>query len=58
MIDPQIVDVLMTARSRAVEKHVNSIFSKLGLPAESRDASRREKAALLFLAEEQAGRAG
>ena len=36
---------------RAVEKHVNSIFSKLNLP-ETQDASRRVKAALLFLAEE------
>jgi DNA-binding NarL/FixJ family response regulator len=36
---------------RAVEKHVNSIFSKLGLP-ETQDVSRRVKAALIFLAEE------
>jgi DNA-binding NarL/FixJ family response regulator len=36
---------------RAVEKHVNSIFSKLDLP-ETQDASRRVKAALIFLAEE------
>ena len=36
---------------RAVEKHVNSIFSKLNLP-ETQDASRRVKAALIFLAEE------
>jgi DNA-binding NarL/FixJ family response regulator len=36
---------------RAVEKHVNSIFSKLNLP-ESGDVSRRVKAALIFLAEE------
>jgi DNA-binding NarL/FixJ family response regulator len=39
---------------RAVEKHVNSIFSKLDLP-EAQDASRRVKAALMFLAEEQDG---
>jgi DNA-binding NarL/FixJ family response regulator len=36
---------------RAVEKHVNSIFSKLNLP-QSDDVSRRVKATLIFLAEE------
>jgi DNA-binding NarL/FixJ family response regulator len=35
---------------RAVEKHINSIFTKLELP-ESEDLSRRVTAALLFLAE-------
>jgi DNA-binding NarL/FixJ family response regulator len=35
---------------RAVEKHINSIFSKLGL-AEEKDVHRRVKAALLYLAE-------
>lgn len=34
---------------RAVEKHINSLFSKLGLSAEP-DVSRRVKAVLLFLA--------
>ena len=34
---------------RAVEKHINSIFSKLGL-SEEVDTNRRVKAALLFLA--------
>lgn len=38
---------------RAVEKHVNSIFSKLDLP-ETQDVSRRVKATLIFLAEEGA----
>ena len=33
---------------RAVEKHVNSIFSKLGLP-EDQDISRRVKATLIYL---------
>ena len=36
---------------RAVEKHVNSIFSKLDLP-DSEDTSRRVKATLIYLAEE------
>ena len=36
---------------RAVEKHINSLFSKLGL-SEERDVSRRVKAVLLFLSEQ------
>jgi len=36
---------------RGVEKHINAIFSKLGL-SEERDAHRRVKAALMFLNEE------
>jgi DNA-binding NarL/FixJ family response regulator len=89
MIDPKVVEALVTAKSRAiqsplsrltprerevlallaegrsnaavaealvlseraVEKHINSIFAKLGLP-EARDAHRRVKAVLLFLAEQ------
>ena len=35
---------------RAVEKHVNSIFMKLGL-AQSEDVSKRVKATLMFLAD-------
>jgi DNA-binding NarL/FixJ family response regulator len=38
---------------RAVEKHVNSIFSKLDLP-ETEDVSRRVKATLIYLSEERA----
>ena len=38
---------------RAVEKHINSIFSKLGL-TEERETHRRVRAALLFLADQQA----
>ncbi len=34
---------------RAVEKHINSLFSKLGL-SEEPDTHRRVKAVLLFLA--------
>jgi DNA-binding NarL/FixJ family response regulator len=41
---------------RAVEKHINSIFLKLGL-AESEDVSKRVKAALLLLADEADGTA-
>ena len=37
---------------RAVEKHVNSIFAKLDLP-ETQDVSRRVKATLIYLAEEE-----
>jgi DNA-binding NarL/FixJ family response regulator len=37
---------------RAVEKHINSIFLKLGLAA-AEDVSKRVKATLLFLADEQ-----
>jgi DNA-binding NarL/FixJ family response regulator len=36
---------------RAVEKHINSIFSKLGL-SEEKDANRRVKAVLVFLSQE------
>jgi DNA-binding NarL/FixJ family response regulator len=36
---------------RAVEKHTNSIFSKLGL-SEERNTNRRVRAVLLFLAEQ------
>ena len=35
---------------RAVEKHINSIFTKLGL-ADAQDVSKRVKAALLFLSD-------
>jgi DNA-binding NarL/FixJ family response regulator len=38
---------------RAVEKHINSIFSKLGLSYE-KAVHRRVKAVLLYLAEEGA----
>ena len=39
---------------RAVEKHINSIFSKLGLQ-EEKDTHRRVRAALLYLAEAKGG---
>ena len=35
---------------RAVEKHINSVFSKLGL-SEEPDVNRRVKAVLLYLAD-------
>ena len=37
---------------RAVEKHINAIFLKLGL-ANAEDVSKRVKAALMLLAEER-----
>ncbi|HWX96386.1 MAG TPA: response regulator transcription factor [Solirubrobacteraceae bacterium] len=40
---------------RAVEKHVNSIFLKLGLSQSEGESSRRVKAALMFLAEDDSG---
>ena len=45
---------------RAVEKHINAIFLKVGLThaAESEEVSKRVKAALLFLAESQNPEAG
>jgi DNA-binding NarL/FixJ family response regulator len=39
---------------RAVEKHINSIFMKLGLSGEE-DVAKRVKATLIFLAEEPGG---
>lgn len=39
---------------RAVEKHINSLFSKLGL-SEDTDTSRRVKAVLLYLAAQEGG---
>jgi DNA-binding NarL/FixJ family response regulator len=41
---------------RAVEKHVNSIFLKLGLTQSEGVSSRRVKAALMFLADESQGK--
>ena len=49
-----IADSLFLTK-RAVEKHVNSIFSKLGLP-ETQDVSRRVKATLIFLSEDGSDR--
>ncbi len=40
---------------RAVEKHVNAIFAKLGLRAEDGAVDRRVRAALLFLADGSTG---
>jgi DNA-binding NarL/FixJ family response regulator len=47
-----IADSLFLTK-RAVEKHINAIFWKLGL-ADAADVSKRVKAALMFLAEETA----
>ena len=48
-----IADSLFLTK-RAVEKHINAIFWKLGL-ADAADVSKRVQAALMFLAEETAG---
>jgi len=62
VIDPKVVEVLVAAKARAkesplerlvlteraVEKHINSIFSKLAL-SEEKDVHRRVKAVLMFL---------
>jgi len=43
----------LSLTDRAVEKHINAIFSKLGV-SEEPDVHRRVKAVLLYLAEKQA----
>ena len=45
------IAVALFLTERGVEKHINAIFSKLGL-SEEKDVHRRVKAALIFLAEE------
>jgi DNA-binding NarL/FixJ family response regulator len=50
--NPAIAESLVLTK-RAVEKHINSIFMKLGLAAAD-DVSKRVKATLLFLAESDA----
>ena len=47
--NPAIAESLVLTK-RAVEKHINAIFLKLGL-ADSQDVSKRVKATLLFLAD-------
>jgi DNA-binding NarL/FixJ family response regulator len=54
MSNQAIADQLVLTK-RAVEKHINQIFLKLGLP-EDVDVSRRVKAALIYLAEGDAER--
>jgi DNA-binding NarL/FixJ family response regulator len=51
--NPAIADSLYLTK-RAVEKHINAIFLKLGL-ADAGDISKRVKAALMFLAETRTG---
>ncbi|HST40643.1 MAG TPA: response regulator transcription factor [Conexibacter sp.] len=45
-----VADELVLTK-RAVEKHINQIFLKLGLSAAATDVSRRVKATLIYLAE-------
>jgi DNA-binding NarL/FixJ family response regulator len=47
------VAVALGLSERAVEKHINSVFSKLGL-SEEPDVNRRVKAVLLYLSDRQA----
>jgi DNA-binding NarL/FixJ family response regulator len=44
----------VSVSERAVEKHTNSIFAKLGL-AEEKDVNRRVKAVLVYLSEQEKG---
>jgi DNA-binding NarL/FixJ family response regulator len=46
------IAVALFVTERAVEKHTNSIFAKLGL-SEERDVNRRVKAVLVYLSEQQ-----
>jgi DNA-binding NarL/FixJ family response regulator len=48
------IGAALVLSERAVEKHTNSIFSKLGL-SEERDLNRRVKAVLMYLSERAAG---
>jgi DNA-binding NarL/FixJ family response regulator len=50
-----IADALVLTK-RAVEKHVNAIFAKLGLRPQDETVDRRVRAALLFLADGDTGR--
>ena len=52
--NPAIAESLVLTK-RAVEKHINSIFMKLGL-ADADDVSKRVKATLMFLSDGGAGR--
>lgn len=50
--DNQAIAQILSLSVRAVERHINAIFAKLGLAQET-DVHRRVKAVLLFLADEQ-----
>jgi DNA-binding NarL/FixJ family response regulator len=52
--DNQAIADELVLTKRAVEKHINAIFLKLGL-THATDVSRRVKAALIFLAEQDGG---
>jgi DNA-binding NarL/FixJ family response regulator len=54
--NPAIADSLFLTK-RAVEKHINAIFLKLGL-ADEHDISKRVKAALMFLSESRTSPVG
>jgi DNA-binding NarL/FixJ family response regulator len=48
------IAVALSVSERAVEKHTNSIFAKLGL-SEEKDVNRRVRAVLLYLSEAHGG---
>ncbi len=50
--DNQAIAQILSLSVRAVERHINAIFAKLGLAVET-DVHRRVKAVLLFLADER-----
>jgi len=51
---PALAEKQQDSLHPAVEKHTNSIFTKLGL-SEEKDLNRRVKAVLLFLSEGRGG---
>jgi DNA-binding NarL/FixJ family response regulator len=48
------IALALSVTERAVEKHTNSIFAKLGL-SEEKDVNRRVKAVLVYLSQREAG---
>jgi DNA-binding NarL/FixJ family response regulator len=53
-LNNQAIAEQLVLSKRAVEKHINAIFLKLGLTFQN-DVSRRVKAALIYLAEQESG---
>ncbi len=53
-LNNQAIAEQLVLSKRAIEKHINAIFLKLGLTFQN-DVSRRVKAALIYLAERESG---